>query len=72
MQNQDTSGRTQVSQVVHRDLWSNVDRNDPCPCGSGKKFKNCHYREIQKQQQTVDMDQVRSGSGSSKRGRRRR
>jgi len=17
-------------------------RNDPCPCGSGKKFKNCH------------------------------
>lgn len=21
---------------------SNVGRNDPCPCGSGKKFKNCH------------------------------
>ncbi|MBY7144113.1 preprotein translocase subunit SecA [Virgibacillus sp. NKC19-3] len=20
----------------------NVGRNDPCPCGSGKKFKNCH------------------------------
>ncbi|MBA3673846.1 MAG: SEC-C domain-containing protein, partial [Chitinophagaceae bacterium] len=20
-------------------------RNDPCPCGSGKKFKNCHGRE---------------------------
>jgi preprotein translocase subunit SecA len=20
-----------------------VGRNDPCPCGSGKKFKNCHY-----------------------------
>ena len=19
-----------------------VGRNDPCPCGSGKKFKNCH------------------------------
>ena len=18
-----------------------VDRNDPCPCGSGKKYKNC-------------------------------
>ena len=68
---QDSAGRTQVAQVVHRDLWSNVDRNDPCPCGSGKKFKNCHYREIQKQQQTVDMDQVRSGAGS-KRGRRRR
>ena len=21
---------------------SNVGRNDPCPCGSGKKFKKCH------------------------------
>jgi hypothetical protein len=20
----------------------NVGRNDPCPCGSGKKYKNCH------------------------------
>jgi preprotein translocase subunit SecA len=19
-----------------------VGRNDPCPCGSGKKFKQCH------------------------------
>lgn len=19
-----------------------IGRNDPCPCGSGKKFKNCH------------------------------
>ncbi len=22
--------------------YANVGRNDPCPCGSGKKFKNCH------------------------------
>src|SRR5947207_3322749 len=22
--------------------WTNVGRNDPCPCGSGKKFKKCH------------------------------
>ena len=22
--------------------FSNVGRNDPCPCGSGKKFKKCH------------------------------
>jgi preprotein translocase subunit SecA len=21
-------------------------RNDPCPCGSGKKFKNCHGRNM--------------------------
>ncbi len=23
--------------------WKRVGRNDPCPCGSGKKFKSCHY-----------------------------
>ena len=22
--------------------WRDVGRNDPCPCGSGKKFKKCH------------------------------
>ncbi|HYC14610.1 MAG TPA: SEC-C metal-binding domain-containing protein, partial [Stellaceae bacterium] len=22
--------------------WGNVGRNDPCPCGSGKKYKKCH------------------------------
>lgn len=24
--------------------FKNVKRNDPCPCGSGKKFKKCHGR----------------------------
>lgn len=24
----------------------NVGRNDPCPCGSGKKFKHCHGRPV--------------------------
>ncbi len=23
-----------------------IGRNDPCPCGSGKKFKNCHGRGL--------------------------
>jgi preprotein translocase subunit SecA len=22
--------------------WGHVSRNEPCPCGSGKKFKHCH------------------------------
>jgi preprotein translocase subunit SecA len=22
-----------------------VGRNDPCPCGSGKKYKHCHGRD---------------------------
>ena len=26
--------------------FSNVGRNDPCPCGSGKKFKQCHGKLI--------------------------
>ncbi|MBN6206867.1 preprotein translocase subunit SecA [Ralstonia pickettii] len=24
---------------------NNVGRNDPCPCGSGKKYKNCHGKQ---------------------------
>ncbi len=64
-------GQVRVSQTVHKDLWSNVGRNDPCPCGSGKKFKDCHYRQIRQQQQTVSQDQV-VRTGSSRKGRRRR
>ena len=26
--------------------WSRVSRNDPCPCGSGRKFKQCHYPSL--------------------------
>jgi preprotein translocase subunit SecA len=22
--------------------WGHVSRNEPCPCGSGKKYKHCH------------------------------
>ena len=25
--------------------YSRARRNDPCPCGSGKKFKQCHYEQ---------------------------
>jgi preprotein translocase subunit SecA len=24
-----------------------VGRNDPCPCGSGKKFKQCHGKDLE-------------------------
>jgi preprotein translocase subunit SecA len=24
--------------------WGKVPRNSPCPCGSGRKFKQCHGR----------------------------
>ncbi|KPH81020.1 preprotein translocase subunit SecA [Bosea vaviloviae] len=26
--------------------WGKVGRNEPCPCGSGKKFKHCHGQYI--------------------------
>jgi preprotein translocase subunit SecA len=26
----------------HVSEWEKVGRNDPCPCGSGKKYKKCH------------------------------
>ncbi|TVP73084.1 MAG: preprotein translocase subunit SecA [Rhodobacteraceae bacterium] len=26
--------------------WGNPGRNDPCPCGSGKKFKHCHGKVL--------------------------
>jgi preprotein translocase subunit SecA len=29
-------------QTVVKDEWSKTPRNAPCPCGSGKKFKQCH------------------------------
>ena len=32
----------QLPKVTIRRETPKVGRNDPCPCGSGKKFKNCH------------------------------
>ncbi|MFL5026728.1 MAG: preprotein translocase subunit SecA [Microvirga sp.] len=26
--------------------WGRVSRNEPCPCGSGKKFKHCHGQYV--------------------------
>ena len=39
---QDTRQRTQ--QPIVKDQLPG--RNDPCPCGSGKKFKNCHGKGL--------------------------
>jgi preprotein translocase subunit SecA len=32
---------SEQAQTVRRDM-PKVGRNEPCPCGSGKKFKHCH------------------------------
>ena len=43
------SGLAADGAVLERDpedatTWGRVGRNEPCPCGSGKKYKHCHGR----------------------------
>ena len=35
------SGEVKTS-AVSNDAYANIGRNEPCPCGSGSKFKKCH------------------------------
>lgn len=48
IQVQDDSAETIAKQKREAEAagidFSNVGRNDPCPCGSGKKYKDCHGR----------------------------
>lgn len=39
-----TSGEAKKVEQI-RNVGSKVGRNDPCHCGSGKKYKNCHMKE---------------------------
>ncbi len=34
----------QKTMPIHADR--KIGRNDPCPCGSGKKYKNCHGKDL--------------------------
>ena len=54
-----TEGRSSGNSKIEGDVYNNeevekqepvrvgpkVGRNDVCPCGSGKKYKNCHGKE---------------------------
>ena len=40
------SSRQQPQKVMPVHVEKKVGRNDPCPCGSGKKYKNCHGRGL--------------------------
>jgi preprotein translocase subunit SecA len=37
-----SGGSPDGNQAAQRRAGDKVGRNDPCPCGSGKKFKKCH------------------------------
>jgi len=39
------AGGGDASQPAQRRTGDKVGRNDPCPCGSGKKYKKCHGQE---------------------------
>lgn len=59
-QKEDIEARVAQQRAAHQDTREGADRinhtpyvadrlprpNDPCPCGSGKKFKNCHGKNI--------------------------
>jgi preprotein translocase subunit SecA len=36
------AGAGEAPQPAQRHVGEKVGRNDPCPCGSGKKYKKCH------------------------------
>jgi preprotein translocase subunit SecA len=38
------SGEQKSNAPIH--VEKKIGRNDPCPCGSGKKYKNCHGKGI--------------------------
>ncbi|MTH33395.1 preprotein translocase subunit SecA [Paracoccus limosus] len=38
----EVSGRVPGFDETDPTTWGNPSRNDPCPCGSGQKFKHCH------------------------------
>jgi len=40
------NGRVAAAQIDPKNpaTWGKVQRNAPCPCGSGKKYKHCHGR----------------------------
>ena len=34
-----------------------IGRNDPCPCGSGKKYKQCHGRTMMMREAEEEQDE---------------
>jgi uncharacterized protein YecA (UPF0149 family) len=35
------SEELEAAEADERRLWRTTGRNDPCPCGSGAKYKHC-------------------------------
>ncbi|WP_420644647.1 preprotein translocase subunit SecA [Candidatus Leptofilum sp.] len=79
-----TQARDAGYQVVKREKGQGVElrrdmpkvgRNDPCPCGSGKKYKHCHLKKEKASQNSGAVGRANgrpAGSRSGKKRRRRR
>ncbi|MDA3864042.1 MAG: preprotein translocase subunit SecA [Deltaproteobacteria bacterium] len=46
--NESKGQKEKISKVELRQLIKRIPRNGPCPCGSGKKYKICHYPKDKK------------------------
>lgn len=42
----ETTANYQEEARAPKKVGVKIGRNDPCPCGSGKKYKNCHGRNL--------------------------
>ena len=76
-----TQARDAGYQVVKRDKGQGVElrrdmpkvgRNDPCPCGSGKKYKHCHLKKDAAAQSSSAANGRPNTQGAGKKRRRRR
>jgi preprotein translocase subunit SecA len=62
---------SEPAQRTVRKSKDSVGRNDPCPCGSGKKYKQCCLRKDSQQSPPVAAAPTRAGRPVRKRKKRR-
>ena len=43
----DDAGIREYQEEILRIAGDNPNRNRPCPCGSGPKYKRCHLDEVE-------------------------
>jgi preprotein translocase subunit SecA len=69
-----SSGRRQETRPAREQPQQSLGRNDPCWCGSGKKYKQCHMRQDMAGQIQPAIQQGRSASERSQKpsGQKRR
>ena len=53
-------GETADKSMVGPEDWSKTPRNASCPCGSGRRYKHCHGRLGQHQQNPVKKPALQS------------